>query len=119
MVVVAEHRSHLVKRGILVVKGCICVSLPKFAKQPLPRFASPILVVLSVLVCLLQKQDADGKAQYDEASAHKVRKQKRIAVEDGIPEHGHYVGRASEQAAKGAADDGATKKRSARTNARG
>jgi len=119
VVVVAEHRSHLVKRSILVVKGCICVSLPKFAKKPLPRFASAILVVLAILVCLFQKQDADGKAKYDETSANKVREKKRVLVEDGIPENGHYVGRTSEQTAKGAADDGATKKRSARTNARG
>ena len=106
---VAEHRSHLVKRSILVVECCLCLSLPNFAQEPLPRFASPILVVFAVLVRLFQEEDADGKAKNHESSADQVWKKKRVRLKDGVLEKRHYVGGTSEQAAKRSANDGATK----------
>ena len=113
MVVIFEHGSQLVNGGILVVEGCICISSPKFAQDPLPRFASTIPVILSVLMRFFQKQDTNHKPKQDHGSAEQVRKKVRVRLKDGTLENmGPLFGRSSENTAKESADDGPTKWRS-------
>jgi hypothetical protein len=40
--------------------------------------------MFEVLVRLFEEQNADRKAEYDDAGAHKVREEVRVAGEDGV-----------------------------------
>ena len=73
---VLQHRCHLIKRCIFLVKSYVRLLPPHLAQQPFANFETTVFIVLLVLVGLFQKQDADCETENNNEGAYKVRQKK-------------------------------------------
>lgn len=111
-VVVLQHACHFVKGCIFLVERLVGLPSPHFCQQPFAGCQTTVLVVFLILVGLLQKQDADCQSQYNDQGANNIWQKKRVRFEDSVLESIRRQRGLCEDTAKGAANDGAVKKRS-------
>jgi hypothetical protein len=111
-VVILQHGCHLIKGCIFLVERCVLLRPPHLAQQPLAGFETAVLIILLVLVGLLQEENTDCESENNDQGADDVWKKKWVGFENRALEEIRCLRGLREDAAKGAANDGAVKRRS-------